>query len=101
VRTSGKTLLDVACGTGGHLTYLKHHYGSEGLDLDPNLLAIARERHPKLPFHHTDMVQFDLGHTFDAVVCLFSALGYVVTIDRLHSAIAAMARYLQRRCAAG
>jgi ubiquinone/menaquinone biosynthesis C-methylase UbiE len=42
VRTSGKRLLDVACGTGGHLTYLKHHYVAEGLDLDPNLLAIAR-----------------------------------------------------------
>src|SRR6266571_7345372 len=55
----------------------------------------TRERHPELPFHHTDMVQFDLGHTFDAVVCLFSAIGYVVTIERLHSAIAAMARHLQ------
>jgi ubiquinone/menaquinone biosynthesis C-methylase UbiE len=94
VRTSGKTLLDVACGTGGHLTYLKHHYVSEGLDLDPNLLAIARERHPELTFHNADMVQFDLGHTFDAVVCLFSAIGYVVTIERLHSAIASMARHL-------
>jgi SAM-dependent methyltransferase len=48
VRTSGKTLLDVACGTGGHLAYLKHYYVSEGLDLDPNLLATARERHPEL-----------------------------------------------------
>ncbi|MGI9149662.1 MAG: class I SAM-dependent DNA methyltransferase [Chloroflexota bacterium] len=94
-RTSGKTLLDVACGTGGHLAYLKHHYVSEGLDLDPNLLAIARDRHPELPFHHADMVQFDLGHTFDAVVCLFSAIGYVVTFERLQSAIAAMARHLQ------
>ena len=36
------TIVDVACGTGGHLTYLKHHYVAEGLDLDPNLLAIAR-----------------------------------------------------------
>jgi SAM-dependent methyltransferase len=73
VRTSGKTLLDVDRGTGGHLAYLKHYYVSEGLDLDPNLLAIARERHPELPFHHNDMVQFDLGHTFDAVVCLLRA----------------------------
>lgn len=41
----GKTLLDVACGTGGHLAFLKHNFACEGLDLDPNLLAIARERH--------------------------------------------------------
>ncbi len=51
-RTTGNTLLDVACGSGGHLAYLKHRYASEGLALDPNLLAIARERHPDLHFHH-------------------------------------------------
>lgn len=94
-RTRAKTLLDVACGTGGHLAHLKHRYASEGLDLDPNLLAIAREKHPGLPFHQADMVQFDLGRTFDAVVCLFSAIGYVVTLERLHSAIAAMARHVR------
>jgi ubiquinone/menaquinone biosynthesis C-methylase UbiE len=94
-RASGNTLLDVACGTGGHLAYLKHHYAAEGLDIDPNLLAIARARHPELRFHLGDMVDFDLGRTFDAVVCLFSAIGYVVTVERLHAAIAAMARHLR------
>jgi SAM-dependent methyltransferase len=94
-RSSGVTLLDVARGTGGHLAYLKHHYASEGLDLDPNLLAIARERHPELHFHHADMAHFDLARTFDAIVCLFSAIGYAVTVERLNSAIAAMARHLR------
>ena len=50
-RSDSTTLLDVACGTGGHLAFLKKHYASEGLDIDPNLLAIARERHPELVFH--------------------------------------------------
>lgn len=43
--TSGNTLLDVACGSGGHLAYLKHHYVSEGLDLDP----LARDRQGATP----------------------------------------------------
>ncbi len=91
---AARTLLDVGCGTGGHLSHLKHQYQAEGIDLDPNLLAIARERHPEVPLHLGDMVNFDLGRRFDAIVCLSSAIGYVVTVDRLRAAIATMARHL-------
>ena len=73
---------------------LKHRYQAEGLDLDPNLLAVARQRYPEVRFHQADMVDFNLGRSFDAVVCLFSAIGYVVTLKRLRAAIAAMARHL-------
>ena len=38
------TLLDVACGTGVHLAELRRWYRSVGLDADPELLAVARER---------------------------------------------------------
>jgi SAM-dependent methyltransferase len=64
-RSTGNRLLDVACGTGLHLSYLKQHFQVEGLDLDEQLLAIARQRNPKVPLHHADMTDFDLGRTFD------------------------------------
>jgi SAM-dependent methyltransferase len=89
------SLLDVACGTGKHLEHLRGHYRAEGLDLDERLLAIARERCPELAFHQGDMIDFDLGRTFDAVTCLFSAIGYATTAEALRSAIAAMARHLE------
>jgi SAM-dependent methyltransferase len=41
------------------------------------------------------MADFDLGRSFDAVVCMFSSIGYVRTEERLRSALAAMARHLQ------
>jgi SAM-dependent methyltransferase len=87
-------LLDVACGTGRHIEYLKAHYDVEGLDLCPELLAIARRRNPEISFHQGDMVDLDLGRTYDVVTCLFSAIGYVKTLDRLRSAISSMARHL-------
>ena len=91
-----RSLLDVACGTGKHLAELRQRFpDSEGLDLDEGLLAVARERLPELAFHQGDMTSFDLGRRFDAVTCLFSAIGYAVTEERLRAAIAAMGAHLE------
>src|SRR5262245_38671951 len=93
-RSTGNRLLDVACGTGFHLSYLKQHFQVEGLDLDEQLLAIARQRNPGIPLHHADMTDFNLGCTFDVVTCLFSAIGYVKTLDNLSRAVQCMAQHL-------
>jgi 2-polyprenyl-3-methyl-5-hydroxy-6-metoxy-1,4-benzoquinol methylase len=42
-RSIGNRLLDVACGTGLHISYLKQHFQVQGLDLDEQLRAIARQ----------------------------------------------------------
>ena len=44
--------------------------------------------------HRGDMADFDLGRRFDAVLCMFSSIGYVRTEERLRSAAAAMVRHL-------
>jgi SAM-dependent methyltransferase len=36
-----------------------------------------------------------VGHTFDVVVCLFSSIGYVKTVESLRRTIASMARHLR------
>ena len=89
-----RTLLDVACGTGKHLDFLRRWYDVEGVDLDPALLAIARERLPTVPLHQADMRTFDLGKRFDAVTCLFSAIGYAGDTDGLNAAVARMAAHV-------
>jgi SAM-dependent methyltransferase len=93
--SSARTLLDVACGTGKHLELLRHRYRVEGLDLDPEMLAIARPRlGPDVPLHAGDLVGFDLGRQFDVVTCLFSSIAYARTADRLEAAIGSMARHV-------
>jgi len=94
-RPGARTLLDVACGTGAHLEHLAGRYEVEGLDLDAEMLAIARDRLPDVEFHEGDMADFDLGKRFDAVVCMFSSIGYVKTEARLRSAAQAFARHLE------
>lgn len=93
-RSPGNALLDVACGTGAHLTFLSERFSVEGLDLDAGMIEIARARHPGVRFHVADMVNFDLNRRFDVVACLFSAIAYARTVERLGEAIAAMARHI-------
>lgn len=90
----GRSVLDVGCGTGGHIAHLKGLYETTGLDLDEQMLSVARGKHPEIPFHRDDMTSFDLGRRFDAVICLFSSIGYVRTEVRLRDAVAAMRRHL-------
>jgi ubiquinone/menaquinone biosynthesis C-methylase UbiE len=94
-RSAGNALLDVACGTGRHLEFLREQYAVEGLDLDSNLLAIARERLPGVEFHQADMVTFDLGRQYDVITCLFSAIAYVKTPARLEQTLQTMTRHVR------
>ena len=89
-----KTFLDVACGTGKHLELLRDRFQVEGVDLDPQLLAIAAGRNPGVPLHEGDMISFDLGRTFDVVVCLFSSIGYVETPQNLSTACASLSKHV-------
>lgn len=94
-RSPGEALLEVACGTGHHAQYLSEHYQTEGLDLDNGLLEVARQRCPNITFHHADMIDFELGRQFDALTCLFSAIAYVQTIERLNQTVQNFARHLR------
>jgi ubiquinone/menaquinone biosynthesis C-methylase UbiE len=87
-------LLDVACGTGRHLELLRNRYEVEGLDINPTMLEVARERCPGVPFHEADMAEFSLEGSFDVVMCLFSSIGYVRTEARLRDAVGCMSRHL-------
>lgn len=91
---NARSLLDVACGTGGHLLHLQKHFECEGLDLSEEMVRIAREKLTNMPLHVASMTDFDLGRRFDAVVCLFSAVGHLVTVERLSAAIGNMAAHL-------
>ena len=88
------TLLEVACGTGLYLEEFSKWYEVVGLDSSADMLAVARDRVPDGAFQQGDMATFDLGQTFDAVICMFSSIGYVVTIERLESALRRFAAHL-------
>lgn len=95
-QTSGNTLLEVACGTAEHARHLHEPYAITGLDLDEEMLAVAREKLPDITFHRGDMRDFDLGKQFDIVTCLFGSIGYMLTMDELIQALTMMRRHTKQ-----
>ena len=91
-----RTVLDVACGTGEHARLLAERHGLsvDGVDLDATFVEIARRKRPTGRFVLADMTDFDLGRRYDAVMCLFSSIGYVRTVDRLTRAIGRFREHL-------
>jgi SAM-dependent methyltransferase len=89
-----RTLLDVACGTGRHLSRLSGLFEIEGLDMSADMLERARGHLPAVPLHHAGMTDFDLGRQFDVVICLFASVAYVKTLENFRAAIRTMTRHL-------
>jgi SAM-dependent methyltransferase len=90
-----RTLLDVACGTGEHARLLAAQgFDVDGMDLDPAFVRIARQKHPAGRFFEGDMSDFRLPNRYDAVLCLFSSIGYLQTLDRVARAVTCFREHL-------
>ncbi len=93
--SNGHDLLDIACGTGGHIPYWRGTYSVTGLDLSPSMLAQAKRKFPDIEFHQGDMVDFAVDRRFDAAVCLYGSIGVVLTLGKLNKAVARFAAHLR------
>jgi len=89
----GRTILDIACGTGEHLRFLPE-YAVAGIDLEPALVRIASEKRPDGSFQVADMQRFELGSKFDILICLFSSIGYLLTADAIRSTLGCFKTHL-------
>lgn len=61
-------VLEIGCGQGDLLAALNPSTGV-GADFSPEMIRRARSRHPHLHFLEADAHDFDLGMTFDYIVC--------------------------------
>jgi ubiquinone/menaquinone biosynthesis C-methylase UbiE len=87
--------LDVACGTGRHLEFLRKRFTVAGVDGSSEMLRIARARLPGTRLILGDMRAFRLRDRFDVVTCLFSAIGHLETTHDVQTTFKNLARHLK------
>ncbi len=83
----GIDLLDVACGTGSHALILKTNFNVTGVDINENMLEIAREKVPEADFIKGDMKKLELERKFDVIICIFSAIHYNINYSELENTL--------------
>ena len=95
-KSAGRDFLDIACGTGNHIKYLKKHYKITGIDKNAGILKIAGDKFPGIEFVSADMTSFDLKRTFDAVICLYASIAYARSHTNLIKVISNISNHLKK-----
>ena len=95
-KSPGNELLDIACGTGRHIQYLKDDFSILATDVNDAMLAVARKNLKGVAVKRANMLALNLGKQFDAIVCLFSSIGYVKTYGNLVKTLRNFVRHLKK-----
>jgi len=66
----GGHALDVGCGCSGRFVDLLtgHAFQVEGIDVSKKMIALARETHPHIAFHHADICTWEFPRKYDFIV---------------------------------
>ncbi len=61
--------LDIGCGSGGRFIDLlsKHGFVPEGLDVSKEMITLAKQRHPDVPFHHANIATWNFPKKYDFI----------------------------------
>ena len=92
----GARVLEAACGTGSHLEKLRQWYSLSGFDRSPEMLRVASTKLGPEGLFEADMAAFEAPEApFDAVLCLFSSIGYLLDEQSLQAAARCFAAALR------
>lgn len=94
-KISIKNLLNLGCGTGLHdLELSKRGYKMTGLDLSEEMIEITKKRGIETVVG--DMSNFSLNKKFDAIICMFSAMGYLTKNEQIEGLFNCTKKHLLR-----
>lgn len=93
-------LLDLSCGTGTLAVLLKRRgYRMAGADASADMLLVAREKAEHagqdIPFFCKDMRRLEGLPKFEAVLCLYDSINYLMTLDDVAGALDAVRGVLE------
>lgn len=93
------TLLDLGCGTGGHIQFFAHKgYVCTGVDTSKKMTTLARKKLaplvPRPTIIQADLKQLRLTQKFDVVTSLFHVLSYMTTEKEVNAFFQTIRRHL-------
>jgi len=61
--------LDVGCGSSGRFieVLLRHGFTPEGLEISPEMISLARQRHPQVTFYTADICTWQFSRHYDLI----------------------------------
>ena len=97
-----RTILDLGCGTANHMIPLiLRGYQLVGVDNSSQMLGIARDKITRLNLKgkllKRKLQAFDLKAKFDAIICMFSVINYVVHKKEIVDTLANVVRHMNRK----
>lgn len=95
-----KHILDVACGTGRHITDLaRRGYRITGFDASEEMIAIGKQRlageRGNVKLQVATMQRFSFQDKFDAAISMFTAVSYLKTLQDLELFLRNLSRQLK------
>lgn len=95
-KSDGNQLLDVGCGTGKHLECFLDEFSCTGVDINNEMVEVAKTKFKDAIFEQGDMIDFNLKTEFDVILCLFSSIGYVKTYSNLEKTMLNFKNHLKK-----
>ena len=84
----GKTLIDVACGSGNHSKLLqKKGYKIYGVDLNKGMLNLIKRNIPNIKLYEQDMRKLNLPIKSDVIICMFNSINYNMGYDQFEETL--------------
>ena len=88
----GSHILEAGCGTGTYLAHLTRRFRMSGFDISDAMLEVAKSKLPGIELFQADMADVEVLTPYDAVLCLFSSIGYVYPQANLERTARSFAR---------
>jgi SAM-dependent methyltransferase len=76
-RPNARNVLELGCGTGSMLKYMKQTYEVSGLDASSTMLSMARRKVPDAKLYGQNMVDFQIDDKFDVICCVFDSINHI------------------------
>jgi len=89
-----KSVLELAAGTGSVLKGLAEKYQVSGLDLSAEMLNRARRKVPKAELYQGNMAYFDIGKSYDVIICVFDSINHLGTFEKWQQMFSSTSRHL-------